>query len=162
VKKAGVVPESEEEAGGPKTPAKANNPKAKGKSDGNRDRVGSGIPKNRVVSEGTSTDLRAPLVSIARNFRKLVAQNAEFLEEFCRSQNTQLDLIANPCTSLREVPYQLHIRSLGLEEVGGRNTSEVSESMQQAPKFTESVDIPEVAEVAENAEVTEKVRVEGA
>jgi hypothetical protein len=177
VKKVQVIPESEEEAGEPKTPARANNPKAEsvpvaGRSDGNGTRVGS-----RVISEEALLDLRAPLVSMARNFRRLVCQNAEFLEEFTRSQNIQRDLIANLCTPLREVPYQLHLRNMGLEEAKGRNTSEVSESVQQVPELiagmevgiqvgpeevVESPEIPEVAEVAENTEVTEKVGTEGA
>jgi hypothetical protein len=167
VKKVRVVPESEEEAGEPKTPARANNPKAKsvpvmGRSDGNGKRVGSGVPENRATSEGASLDLRAPLVSMARNFQKLVAQNTEFLEGFHRSQNTQLDLIANLCTSLCEVPYQLHLRNMGLEEAKDRNTSEMSESVQQALKLTESAEIgiqvvPE--EVAENSEIPEVAEV---
>jgi hypothetical protein len=108
-------------------------------------------------------------MSMARNFRRTVAQQAELLEEFQRSQNILLDLVANLCTSLREIPYQLHVRNAGLEEAGSRGASEVSESVQQAPKFTESAevgvqaentDLPEVAEVAENAEVTENVGAE--
>jgi hypothetical protein len=176
VKKARVVPESEAEAGEPKTPARANHPKVKsilvvGRSNGNGDWVGSGVPKDRAMSEGTSPDLRVPLVSMACNFRKLVAQNAEFLEEIRKVQNTQLDLIANLCMSLREFPYQLHLRNMGLEEANDRNTLEVSGSVQQALTLTESAEVgiqvvseevEDNSEIPEVAEVAEKVGMEGA
>jgi hypothetical protein len=154
VKKARAAPESEEEAGDPKTPARASNPKVRPvpvseRSVGNGTRVGGG-----ALSEEALLELRAPLGSMARNFRKLVAQNAEFLEEFRRSQSTQMDLIANLCTSLREVPYQLHLRNLGLE-ASGRDTSDVSESVQQAPKLTDSSEVGVQVGVEEVAEETE-------
>jgi hypothetical protein len=111
-----------------------------------------------------------PLMSMARNARRSVSQHAELLEEFQRSQNILLDLVANLCSSLREIPYQLHVCNTGLEETGSQGTSEVSESVQQAPKYIESAevgvqaentDIPEVAEVAGNAEVVENTEVAG-
>jgi hypothetical protein len=104
----------------------------------------------------------------------LVAQNAEFLDEFRKVQNTQLDLIANLCMSLREVPYQLHLRNMVLEEAKDRNLSESSESAHQVPELVagtevgvqvesaEVVEVVEVAEVAENTEVAEEVGMEGA
>jgi hypothetical protein len=168
VKKAWVAPESEEEAGQPRTPAKARNPKAKRSSDGNGDRVG-----DREVGRASVEalqQLKVPLMSMARNARRAVSQHVELLEEFQRSQNILLDLVANLCTLLREIPYQLHVRNEGLEETGSQGTSEVSESVQQAPKLIESAevgvqagntDIPEIAEVAGNAEVVEKVGTEG-
>jgi hypothetical protein len=167
VKKARVALESEEEAGEPKTPAKARTPKVKGRSDGNGDRVGAGEVGR--ASEEVLLQLKVPLMSMARNFRRTVAQQAELLEEFQGSQNILLDLVDNLGTYLREIPYQLHVRNTGLEEAGSRGTSEVLESVQQAPKFTESAevgvqaestDIPEVAEIAGNVEVTENVGVE--
>jgi hypothetical protein len=115
--------------------------------------------------------LKVPLMSMARNAQRSVSQHAELLEEFQRSQNILLDLVANLCSLLREIPYQLHVRNAGFEETGSQGTSEVSELVQQAPKYIESVEVGvqaentevvEVAEVAGNAEVAERVRTEGA
>jgi hypothetical protein len=89
---------------------------------------------------------------MARNFRRAVAQQAELLEEFHRSQNTLLDLVANLCTSLHEIPYQLHVRNTVLEQ--GGTSSEVSDSVQQVPKLVErsEVGIQTESEVAEGLE----------
>jgi hypothetical protein len=145
----------------------------KGRSDGNGDRVGAGEVGR--ASEEALLQLKVPLMSMARNARGSVSQHAELLEEFQRSQNILLDLVTNLCTSLCEIPYQLHMRNNMLEQ--GGMSSEVSDSIQQVPKLVErsevgiqveSADVPEIAEVpevvevAENTEVVEKVGTEGA
>jgi hypothetical protein len=118
LKKMRVIRDSEEEAGEPTMPVKAEAPKAKsvpvaGNSSGSGVRVGSGGTGNGVALEDAS--LRAPLVDLAHNLRRVIRQNAEFREEFSKAQHTQMDLLANLCGSMREISYQLHLRNIMFE-----------------------------------------------
>jgi hypothetical protein len=185
VKKAWVIRDSSEEVGNGKTPVKMKIPLVKvrsllvaGPSGGNRVQVGSGVPGNTGVSEAASLQLMAPLLDMTWSLRRVVQQGAEFLEEFNKSQNTQLDLLENLCSSMWEISYQLHLCNILSEWAQGGDGSEVSEGIQQVAKLGEDGNVVESAEVGvqvgtvevvedsemvenvENAEVTEKVRME--
>jgi hypothetical protein len=156
VKKVRVGRDTEEEPGEQTTPVKAKSIPVAGNSGGGGVQVGNGVASG-------DASLRAPLVDMARNLRRVVSQNAELLEELNKSQNTHMDLLADLCRSLHEITFQLRQRNLLWEQVYCRNSSEVSESIQLVPKLVEhsesgvQVEIPEVTEDAENMEVTEDV-----
>jgi hypothetical protein len=134
-----------------------------GRSDEHEDRVGNG-----VASEDAILHLRAPLADMARNLRRIVAHNAEFREEFEKTSRALLDMFANLCGSMREVSYQLHLRTLMAEQAQEGAQSEVSESIQQVARVGEGAEVGiqveteavvENTEVAENAEVAEDAEV---
>jgi hypothetical protein len=171
LKKARVIPDSEEKAGELTTPFKNKVPKAKsvpatGKSNRSGNQVGSG-----VVSEDMILHLRVPLVDMTRNLRRVVAHNAESGEEFERTLRILLDLLANLCGSMCEISYQLHMRNVMVDQAQDGDQSEVSESIQQVARWGEGAEVgiqvepeevAENSEVVENAEVMEKVGMENA
>jgi hypothetical protein len=139
-----------------------------GPSDRGGVQVGSGVLGNGVL-EAASLQLMAPLLDMTQSLRRVVRQIVEFREEFNKAQNTQLDLLANLCSSMREISYQLHLRNVLFKQVQVGTGLEVFEGIQQVVKLGEDRGEAETVEVGvavvpvevvENAEVADDVGAE--
>jgi hypothetical protein len=118
-----------------------------GVSGGSGAQVRSGGLGNGGLSEAASLQLMVPLLDMTQSLRRVVQQNMEFLEEFNKAQNTQLDLLANLCSSMREISYQLHLHNVLFERVQVGDCSEVSEQIQQVAKLGEDGNVMENTEI---------------